>query len=635
MRDHLGIIIEEFNGYYNRGDAETVPIDHFIESLNVRFVESGFETRSGIDLYQSPVGIALDNVLRIHPYTMQNQQSLLVLTTGGNIHHVVSSTVVHLNILQKAAMTDFNVVSFAGRAYITPFFTNASSQEVGLQNEFLYVYLGLGAVARKAGASPPTGSALVAVNATAGFSDLGFKVFAVVYETDTGYLTAPGPAIFATATSNNELLGFDISNIPVSPDTFVTKRHIIATKSIIDYNGDQDGYQFFFVPGGNIDNNIATTKHVNFFDIDLLEDASHLLDNFANIPAGVGLTLYHNRLVLTTTFTDISVAYVSHPGEPEAIDQVDGLLIVPLDGLPLTNCQEFRDILYLFKRTRTVGYSDNQDVPGTWQSFIVDEGIGAPVHGVGTVLDSGGVNVDYLLIADYSGIMLFNGAYTRPELSWKIRNFWFDLDRTQFREIELVNDSINEVMYCVLPSNIILVGNYQNGLNAKRIRWSKWTFDFPITSMELIDTSTVLLGGTVNVSNQSGLYKFIEGKVNDTLYDTSNNLFDVKIPNPTVRFGYTNLSKIENIVHFTGFRLRVTGAGILVPTVYSLNDILFEILTSISLITTTDRELMRLMNFQTQRMSLELKTTDINNVFQVNKLILFAKEVFAEFPSIQ
>lgn len=635
MRDHSGIIIGEFNGYYNRGDAETVPIDHFIEVSNIRFVESGFETRFGIDLYQSPVGIALDNVLRIHPYTMQTQQTLLVLTTGGNIHHVVSPTVVHMNILQKAAMTDFNVVSFAGRAYITPFFTNGSSQEVGLQNEFLYVYLGLGAVARKAGASPPTGTALVAVNATAGFSDLGFKVFAVVYETDTGYLTAPGPAIFATATSSNELLGFDISNIPVSPDTFVTKRHIIATKSIIDYNGDQDGYQFFFVPGGNIDNNIATTKHVNFFDIDLLEDASHLLDNFSNIPAGVGLTLYHNRLVLTTTFTDISVAYVSHPGEPEAIDQVDGLLIVPLDGLPLTNCQEFRDILYLFKRTRTVGYSDNQDVPGTWQSFIVDEGIGAPVHGVATVLDSGGVNVDYLLIADYSGIMLFNGAYTRPELSWKIRNFWFDLDRTQFREIELVNDSINEILYCVLPDNTILVGNYQNGLNPKRIRWSKWNFTFPITSMELIDTSTVLIGGTVNLSNQSGLYKIVDIKTNDTLYDTANSLFDVKIPDPTVRFGYTNLSKIENIVHFTGFRLRVTGAGILIPTVYTLNDIVSQILTSITLITTTDRELMRLMNFQTQRMSLELKTTDINHIFQVNKLILFAKEVFSEFPSVQ
>lgn len=634
VRDHEPLTMEEFNGYFNRGDQESVPPDHFAEAINIRYTESSFDTRYGIDLYNSPVDIAPDNVLRVHPYTMQNQQSLLVLTTGGHIHHIVSNVLIYTDILVKANMTDFNVVSWAGRAYITPFFTDSDGYEKGLQNEFLYVYMGTGVAARKAAGPRPTGSALVATASGAGFSDIGFHIFAVVYESDTGFLSGPGPAVFGSATSVSNTLGFDISNIPVPADAFYVKKHIVATIKIQNYNGDQDGYQFFFVPGGDMLPSV-TAKHVDFFDIDLLDDASHLIDNFSEIPAGVGLNTYHGRLVLTTTYTDISVAYASASGEPEAIDQVDGVMIVPLDGKPLTNCQEYRDILYLFKNTRTVGYSDNRDVPATWQSVTVDEGVGAPVHGVSTVLDSGGVNVEYLLIGDYSGIILFDGSYTEPELSYKIRNFWFGLERTQFRKIELVNDSISKIIYCVLPDGTLLMGDYNNGKNAKDIRWvHKWSYDVPITSIELINTSTLVIGASANGVNQSGLYKMVIGKTNDTLYDTSNNLSIVKIPNPTIKTAYTAVSEGENIMHFTAIRLRVTGTGNLLPTLFSLDDIITQTLIAIPITPTSSKHLTRLCNMQTDKIAIELKTTVINEVFHVNRIILFAKEVFAEYPSV-
>jgi len=635
MRDHEPLTIEDFNGYYSRGDAEKVPPDHFIETNNIQF-ESGnnFKTRFGIDPYQIPISIALDDVQRIHPYTMQSQQSMLVLTTGGRIHHVLSPTIVHMDIFVRPLMTDFNSVSWAGRAYITPFFTNSNNQEVGLQSEFLYVYMGTGVAARKAAGLAPTGPPLIATASGVGFSELGFHLFAVVYETDTGYLTALGPSVFGGATSVSNTIGFDITNIPVSPDPAVIRKHIVATKFITDYNGNQDGYEFFFVPGGDM-LNAVTTKHVDFFDLDLLEEASRLIDNFSEIPAGVGLTTYHGRLVLTTTFTDISIAYVSHPGEPEAFDQIDGLLIVPLDGKPITNCQEYRDVLYLFKNTRTYGYSDNQDVPSTWTSFIVDEGIGAPVHGISTVLDSGGVNVDFLLIADYSGIMLFNGGYDRPELTWKISDFWFGLDRTQFRRIELINDSISQVLYCVLPTEVgtILVGNYQNGMNAKELRWSKWTYDIPIRSFELINTTTIILGSS-GASN-SGLYTVVTNKTNDTLYDHSDVVTVVKIPNPLVRFAYTNVSEGENIIHVGSIRIRANGTGNLRMRLLSLDDILIKTLVPLPMTTTSDRQPTRLANFMSQRISLEMSTTAINEIFKINRVILFAKEVFVEFPSVQ
>lgn len=634
MRDHDPLTIEEFNGYFNRGDKETVPPDHFAEINNIKFTESGFASRDGIGAYQQTIvsGIGLKDILRIHPYTMQSGQSLLVLIRGGLLYHIPAPNTISL-ILTLPLMTDFNAVSIAGRAFITPFFTNSNNQEVGLQNEYLYVYKGDSSAARRVGGDPPTGTALVATASGAGFSDLGFKIFAIVYETDTGYLTAPGPATFGTATSISETIGFDITNIPIPTDTFILKKWVVATKTILNYNGNQDQYQFFFVPGGEVAN-AATTKHVDFYDIDLLDDASHLIDNFPHVPAGVGLCTYHGRLVLTTTFTDISVAYVSHAGEPEAIDQVDGVLIVPLDGNPLTNCQEFRDVLYLFKKTRTVGYSDNQDVPSTWQPFMVDEAIGAPVHGVGTVLDSGGVNVDFLLIADYSGIMLFNGSYSRPEASWKIRDFWFGLDRTQFRKIELVNDSVAEILYCVLPTGAVLVGNYQNGLSHDKIRWSKWTFDVLINTLELINTSTLILGAPL-AGVYSGIYQVIPDKKHDSLYTLTNTTVDFKIPDPLIQTAYTDLGEGESINHYAAIRVRVNGLGNLRPTLYSLDNIITQTLVPLVMQSITDRQPVRLCNFQTQRASLELKTTALDEWFRINRIILFSKELYIDFPSVQ
>lgn len=492
MRDHAPITIDDFNGLWARGDDDTIPLDHFKEATNVQYFDGGFGTRDGIDFYQT-AGL-LTNVLRIHPYKMMSGLTLLVLTEGGSIHHLVSPSVIYNNILVKTTMTDFNVVSWAGRAYITPFFTDSNGIEKGLQNEFLYVYKGDGVPARKAAGNPPVGTLSVADNG-AGEMDLGLHLFGVVFESDTGWLSAP--AAFAQHTCT-EGITLNFSNIPVSLQTFVTKRHIVATGKIEQFNGDLNGYQYYFIPGATIEDNVTTVlNNVGFYDIDLLDDASHLIDNFTEIPAGVGLNTYHGRLCLTTTYTDISIAYLSEAGEPEAINQVDGLLIVPLDGNPITNCQEFRDVLYLFKPVRCVGYHDNQDVPATWESFVVDESNGTSVHGIGSVLDSGGVNTDYLIVANYNGIRIFDGSFQVPELSYKVENFWLALDRTAIRAIEIVNDTIRKNFYVILQTGNILFCDYSNGMTHESVKWAHWTFNVHVTTAEIIEIEKVVLGTNV------------------------------------------------------------------------------------------------------------------------------------------
>lgn len=363
------------------------------------------------------------------------------------------------------------------------------------------------------GIPAPVTTALKVLNTTTeGFCDLGFHLVAVVYETNTGYLTAPGPEFYGGGTYVDEKKSVQVTNIPVSPDPFVIKRHLVSTKWIPEYNGDQKGYQFFFIPKGTLENNTDTQLTVSYYDSDLVADASHLIENFSKIPAGVNFCEYHSRMVVvadgnfpkntagvpdTKKPDNRSIAWVSAPGEPEAINQVDGIIITPLDGKPLTNCQDFRDNLYLFKQTRTYAYTDNGDEPSTWEMEVLDQGIGASVHGIAEVLDSGSVNVDYLIVTDWSGLMLFNGTYARPELSWKIENIWMAFDRNKYHNMQVVNDSIRKKLWILDPyplTSTIYLADYGNGLNPKDIRWAKWIFDARITSIALIKTDALIIG---------------------------------------------------------------------------------------------------------------------------------------------
>lgn len=499
MKDHDPIVLDQFNGLWIKGD-DNVPPDHFSDGENFRFIgQSGFGTRFGLDRHQSVVA-PLGNIVRVYNYITQDKNTLLVLTydgTTGKIYHVVDSTTVYGPILTITGMQDFGFVPYAGRAYITPFasFSQGATSppiEKGLQNQFLYVYLGTGSAARKAGGTGSGVGTLVVANGAAGGTDPGFHLFAVVGETDTGYLSPPVAfAGFNTSAS----LSVSFSAVPTFTGSFWTKRHIVATKAIVDYNGNTTGYTYYFLPNATIANNVATTiSNISFFDSDLIADASHLLENYAEIPAGVGLTIYHGRLVLYTTFTDISLILVSEVGEPEAINQISGLLVVPLDGNPITNAQEYRDILYVTKRNRMTSYVDNDDVPSSWPDTIIDQAIGAPVHGIATVIDSGGTNVDFLIIASYVGIVIFNGKFIMPELSWKIDRFWLDQNRNEFRYIQIVNDSIEKMLYCCLPDRRLLVGNYKNGLDLKKIRWTIWRFDVKVNTIALVNINDLIIG---------------------------------------------------------------------------------------------------------------------------------------------
>jgi len=283
MRDHEGQPIDNFNGLFDRGDPENTPIDHFQGSNNIRHQGRSVMTRDGITISQDVNAVApLQNIRRIYNYPTLTANTRIILsyspgTNTGHIYHVVNSTTQFGPILSIVGMTDFAFVPFGGRAYISPF-ASSGGIEKGLVGEFLYVYAGDGTNARKA-AGIAIGAGMTVAAGAAGHTDAGLHIYGVVSETASGYLSPPG-----SLTTFTNLPGQSVSfgNIPTSGDPNVVKRHIVASIAINNYNGNPEGYNLFFIPNGVINDNTSTfLNNISFFDADLLEDASHLFDNYS------------------------------------------------------------------------------------------------------------------------------------------------------------------------------------------------------------------------------------------------------------------------------------------------------------------------------------------------------------------
>ena len=89
----------------------------------------------------------------------------------------------------------------------------------------------------------------------------------------------------------------------------------------------------------------------------------------------------------------------------------------------------------------------------------------------------------------------------------------------------------------------------------------------------------------------------------------------------------------EYFNHFTATRIRVVGAGSLDMTLFSPDEVNSLSLGSFTLAATNRVAPIRLTNFIEQRAKLQLKTDAINETFRVNRIVIYAKPVFAEEPA--
>lgn len=88
-----------------------------------------------------------------------------------------------------------------------------------------------------------------------------------------------------------------------------------------------------------------------------------------------------------------------------------------------------------------------------------------------------------------------------------------------------------------------------------------------------------------------------------------------------------------NILHFGSIRVRVNGAGNFRPTFLGYDNILTETLVPLVMTPTSSQEKYRLCNFISPEGMLKFETTEIDEVFRVNRVTIFVKTLWSEIPA--
>jgi hypothetical protein len=611
--------ITQFNGLWNRGPAENTPLDHFQIANNLRYINGGFETR-----YGTSISIAVPaGVRRFFPYSIEGQADRIIyLDLNGYIYDSLYPGQI---ILAISGMEDFSMIVMNDRAYLSP-----HNGIVGMAGQNIWMYQGGGAPARLAGGNPPSDVLLDVSNSPdPGYVEEGLHYIAVAYETDSGFITKPGP--IANYISEGQFKG-RINNLPIGP-TGTIARHILATKTISqDVPTDGDLAELFFVEGASIFDNITGTADFEFYDSQLVRSADYLKDEMTTIPAVLGFTTFAGSLVGWAPNAEPSSVYVSKAGEPESISLIEGgIEVEPFTGGGVKNCVAYRgSTLMIHKSSRVYSTANNGNEPVYWEvTGPIESGIGTSVFGVATIMDEEGNTVDRYVFASKKGLIAYDGTFANV-LSEKIDDVWGRITKTAFSKIQVSLDAINEVIYVLLPldgavtPNVIAYCDYSNGMTVKDVRWSLWTFrNFNPSCLGIDvddDGEPVLKIGSLT----GNIYYLDPTAVGDNL---------IALPNPTWQTAYVGPEESIAVNYYGGIRLRIFGSGVLDMTFSGLDDAVTANIPSIVMNAAPGRFPQSEFNIQSQKGRLKGFTDTYGERFKITRITIYHSAWWVEEPS--
>ena len=615
LTEYTNTPITEFKGLWKRGIPDEAPIDHAICCENNNFREKGqWSTRAGAGLSYS----LNHSTKRFFLANTAGTAHLLTLDFSGNIYADNTGT----PIWTDANIVDFSALNLFNRVYILPITNGASAS--------LLVWDGTNPVRLAAGIAPTTG--VTANDGATGWVDAGVHQFGVCFVTDTGFITRPGQSISGvftptvyTAPGSKEV---NLSGIPTGGSDVVA-RYIVVTKA--------NETLFYFAPGGLINDNTTTTLTLNFYDTDLLLSADYLFDLYETIPAATiagALYTFHSRLFLAP---GNNTALVSLPSDPESIDEIDGVITLPNPAYNTIRafCQLY-DTLYLVKSTGIASTYDNADVPSTWVVTEIDGTHGGFQNSISTISVTNvalGQN-EMFLLCDLGGIFIFNGATSVIPLTWKIDDIWQMITPAGLPNITIMNDPFKEVFYVLIPTqgsseaNLLLVGDYTEGLSPMVIKWTMFTFPFTPCSIALynFDDGNGTPAYSLKVASQDNQFVFkIEDRFTDDFGAGINSYYQHYLH--TVDRGSVNI--------FRAVRVRALGSGNMDQSIFPQDLGTETTLMSIPLTTTPGKDWLTQINLMNEKMSYLVSNGDQpGDTITVQRVDLFAKKKYGARPSI-
>jgi hypothetical protein len=91
----------------------------------------------------------------------------------------------------------------------------------------------------------------------------------------------------------------------------------------------------------------------------------------------------------------------------------------------------------------------------------------------------------------------------------------------------------------------------------------------------------------------------------------------------------------ESIIHTSGITLRVDGSGNLNMTLYGINDVRSFVAMPLAMLDPDPIEPTRLVNFRSQRTMLEFVITEMDEYFEISRIILWMKVTATSYPGIR
>jgi hypothetical protein len=565
--------------------------------------------------------------------SLAKQQQAEFIADGALLTGTTPQTFVEETLPGKTLFGVGNVTATGTGPWVITFIGDHGSEDIPLP----YIDSNL------TGATPVLTIVETTAGAPAGKIEAGKHKFAVAYETETGFITKPGPAIAAVFTPTiYEAPGdfkVNLSNIPLGP-AGTTARIILATKA------NEEVY--YFVPDGRIGDNTTTTlSNVSFFDAELVQEADYLFDLLETIPSCLNIIDYSSRVcLLGFPNPDGSLVRISRAGEPESFDEVEGLQVINrADQHNLKNGFVLRGILYLGKTLGWYGLQDNEsEEPAFWPKAIsIDDGVGAYTHGVSEIPNFiAGNTKDRVLVVDSSGLLFFDGVFRRPEITWKFHDVWKRVNKNYFDKIQIMDDPVNQHLYLNVPLGLgeivptaILYADYSDcaGLpNSKDTKWTVWDFPENPLSISCFDLNgkgnpIFRYSSSIESGVPSKIYRFCSAA--DSKNDHGTPIVSY-IKTWLIAPGTSNTGQLN---YFGFLRVRVEGDGNLDITYYGEDNLPVNVPPFLLISANPGKEFDRLTNFVAERLSIKIGVDVLNEWFDLYRLIPHAKVYAVRRPA--
>lgn len=596
LSEYQKVSVDNFMGLYNRESLEDTPPDHASDILNMAFARKReVWTRPGASFSRNlPSGAP---IVRMFDAAFDNNTLIPLVCDGAGIIWRLDNVT---PLLQINGLIDFAALNMNNHVYIAPMRDPNIAYDPVV--DVIYVWTHPNNTIRPAaGLAPPrlTGVGIF----SGGNVGPGYYGVAYSYVFDTGYVSPPSPTVSTNflAPAGSVLQAQGITTVLSGQlPTGVVGFLMYATKAQSTIEDAMRAALYEVETNPDLSN---ANADLDFFDTDLVILASadpvngNIPNSMPRLPSAngygsVALIKYHNRMIIIgpnivydpvtagTTQVQDGRIFVSHPGAPENFDVDTGYLIIQaeFDGNEPRTGFELFGVLYICKAVGTFATQDNGNDPNDptnpWIVNVMDGGMGAYHHAVGTItgsqpaLSSGPA----AFMANRNGLFLFNGQIVRPELSWKIRGIWekmtVGLEYKTRVAIDIFNDIIYVMMATDLPApygpNLILACDYSLGLDWQNVRWSIYTFPWAVFDIVTAAWSDPIAPSYYFLRLGSGgtIYRLDGATTADEVWQNGNYDHSVAIHNyyQTAPLVVGNLGSV-NIFRF--IRYRMAGSGTL------------------------------------------------------------------------